>query len=239
MHSRTTWDIFFDHIYISNLSHRTDRWKSLTQRLPMCCKEKQLYTRVEATNGNQHPWLRQWHTLLKYRKTRLPTPGSYGYLWTMTRILQHAIQQKWNNILIFDDDVWFHREWEKKWEEACPNFPLNWQLLYLGASHHRDWHKIKIQEGGYHPLGYVDGSFAIGLSSSIFPFLLREIQKWKEPFDSGPLKQVQRQFPSQCWVVYPNICIADLRESDIRSERGKAYALKRAQLCRWNLTDFS
>jgi glycosyltransferase involved in cell wall biosynthesis len=87
----------------------------------------------------------------------------------------------------------------------------------------------------YHPNGTTDGAFAVGIDSSIYDQLLIEINKMVMPFDSGPLKTIQRMFTNQCYVMQPYLIIADLKESDCRGARNQEDASHRIG---WKLSDF-
>jgi hypothetical protein len=39
------------------------------------------------------------------------------------------------------------------------------------------------------------------------------------PFDSGALRKAAKTFPEECFVLKPNLVIADVTDSDIRTSR--------------------
>ena len=113
-----------------------------------------------------------------------------------------------------------------------------WYLLYLGCSQLKSWDKISITNNIYKPLGTCDGSFAIALNSMIFYELLISIEHSLQPFDTGPLRNLQNKYPDKCFCLYPNLIIADVRNSDIRSDSGITYMNKFSKKCKWNLSDY-
>ena len=58
------------------------------------------------------------------------------------------------------------------------------------------------------------------------------IMKLNSSWDMGPLKVVNQMFPGQCYIIYPNIIIADTRDSDIREPKSLE---KKKNDCGWNL----
>lgn len=55
------------------------------------------------------------------------------------------------------------------------------------------------------------------------------------PFDSGPLRRIYKKYKDQCFVIYPNLVISDVRSSTIRGPRDQE---QMAQKFRWNLQDY-
>ena len=84
-------------------------------------------------------------------------------------------------------------------------------------------------------MGKADGAFAVAIHHSIYQELIQEITKFNMPFDSGPLKYIQRKYPYQCYVFYPNLIIADITESDCRPGRNQITA---GNLLKWNIADY-
>ena len=56
-----------------------------------------------------------------------------------------------------------------------------------------------------------------------------------EPFDCHTMWKLQEEYPNECYVIKPNVVIADVRDSDIRIGREMKPT---AKVFEWNLNDF-
>jgi len=179
---------------------------------------------------------------IQYNKKMIQSPGAWGYLKTYLKILTLAKEQGYKRILCFDDDVIFHKNFNKEFKKFI-NSIGNWKLLYLGATQHvwnlplshrySDPEKSKYDpsEPYYHPL-ITDGSFAIGIDSSIYKVLIDQITLFNCPFDSGPLRHINSLYQEQCYVAQPNLIIADVTESDISDNRDQ---FELAEKVKWDM----
>lgn len=212
---------------------------------------------TEAVDGSSEPNLNEYdkyvnspvgakgaHPLeLKYNKKLIQSPGAWGYLKTYHKILEQAKISGYRRILCFDDDVLFHKNFHAEFDRFIREVGENWKLLYLGATQHtwnlpktnryRDSSKTEydVQEPFYYPL-ITDGSFAIGIDSSIYDLLIEEIERFNAPFDSGPLRRVCELYQEQCFVAQPNLVIADVSDSNIGIGRNQ-YEL--AEKVKWDM----
>lgn len=106
------WTNFFDKIYLVNLEKRTDR---LLESASIFEKYKipfHIFTAIEDSNGAK------------------------GLRDTMTMIFDDAIENKYENILVFEDDVKMVEEvvrFNQVMESAISQLPPNYLLFYLGG----------------------------------------------------------------------------------------------------------
>lgn len=226
---------YFDKIYVLNLNHRVDRMNKMISRLQK--NNIYNYIRFPAINGYQEPFYSQWSSIRRRSFGSLETPGSYGVLLSAYFILTHAFQNNYQSILILEDDVIFHNNFENLFSLRINTVPFNWKLLYLGSSMHQ-W---RIKERCRHypnflvPNGSIPGAFALGIKKDCFNILIKSIMNLNSPWDMDPLKRVNQVFSGQCYVIYPNLIIADTRDSDIR--KGKSLDIKKKD-CGWKLDDY-
>ncbi|HPI87163.1 MAG TPA: glycosyltransferase [Bacteroidales bacterium] len=244
----------FDRIYVINLGRRLDRRVEMIMKLRKYCIKAEIF---EAGNGyskeNSEAFAAYYdlplaaegcHPLEKeLKKKMIASPGSWGYLLTWKYLLNDAKSKGFARILVFDDDVLFHKDFEKKTGESLKSIPGNWKLLYLGATQH-DWSvpynvnypdKVGEKDFGVHPFYYpvkTDGSFAVGVDCSVFDEILSEIEPMNCALDSGPLRAIQQRYPGQCFVVKPNLVVADVGQSDIGVERDQG---QMARKLRWQM----
>jgi len=245
---------FFDHVYVINLDRRNDRRESMIKKL------ESLHIRAEffpAVDGAKKENLKEFekyfnepidpgtaHEMeVKLKRKVIVSPGAWGILKTYRKLLSEARERGYGSILCLEDDVVFAKDFEKMFGQALKIMPENWKVLYLGASQHT-WEEgadIITPEGVFSensPVCYylplnTDGAFAVGLRADIIPFLLDESSAMNCPLDSGALRSAARRFKSECFVLLPNLVIADVSQSDIRTGRKQADF---ARIARWDLS---
>jgi len=181
--------------------------------------------------------------LLTHRPSYIPehiNQGAYGYILTWEKIIREAIKKKEKRIMILDDDVMCIKDVDKKfknWYETLFGKSKNrnrvpWKIILLGASQHSFRaviNNIDLSLKYYHPT-HTDGSFAVILDHLIFPELLSLLKTHKKVVDSQCLRELYRKYSKSCYVVYPNLIIADVTSSDIREKRCQ---LEMARKFRW------
>lgn len=228
---RNPLNTLVDKIYVINLDERQDRLIKILQDFNKYNITN--FKRIGGVNGYKPEYINIWKQLFIKSNKKINSPGVLGYLLSMKKVLLDAISNKYNKILIFDDDIIFHKNIIDILRNTI--FP-NYYLLYLGCSQLKNWNKVTIKDGFYKPKSTNDGSFAIMIDNIIFNELINLINTSLLPFDTGPLRHIQNKYPDYCWVMYPNIIIADVRNSDIRNEGGKKYMFDFAKKTRWELT---
>lgn len=221
---------YFDKIYILNLEERKDRWESMKKKL----KKNNIYNfiRFSAIPGKKEPY----YSL--YRKLNFfDSPGAFGVLLSAYNIILHAIHHKYKRICILEDDILFHKHFNVLFEEKISKIPNNWKLLFLGSSIHawRYRHKCKINKDFIIPEGSIPGAFALGIDCTCYRYLIEEIRKCNSAWDLTPIKSINKRFYGHCYILNPNLIIADTRDSDIRE--GKSLELK-SKKCLWNLYEY-
>jgi glycosyltransferase involved in cell wall biosynthesis len=241
---------FFDHIYVINLERRPDR------RLEMIRKLSALAIRAEffrAEDGSTEENIQEYKAYLekpiepgkaheleiRLKRKVIYSHGSWAYLKTYSRLLRDAQKRGFERILCLDDDVIFARDFEERFSKVAKTLPETWKLLYLGASQHSWKEGEDLEFPGkethyYYPLR-TDGSFAIGIRREIFEHLQKEVSGMNCSFDSGALRSASLKYRGECFVLYPNLVIADVRESDIMVARNQE---SHSKTVKWELKDF-
>jgi len=214
----------FDRVYLINLDSRPDRMDRMRKILTDL---NIIYKRISGFDG-------------KKEFSRIPAqfrkkPGEYGYAQSMLMILKDARENSYEKILVFDDDVIFMKGFEDKITYVTTRIIHDWKLLYLGASQHH-WNDIKIDESKvYYTCNMTEGSFAIGIHNSIFDELIESINNLKLPYDSIALRRISNIYKEKCIVLYPNLVIANVEDSNIRARRNMdEYAF----MFRWNQEEY-
>lgn len=221
-----------DMIYIINLENRDDRWMHMQKTLKHMGITK--YTRFFAINGRRPDIYSYWYKqLITHKHYKIKSAGAYGYLLTYYYLLQDAMKKGYKSILVMDDDVLIHKNYNQIIEQIVEQIPDDFKLIYYGCCHqnHRTTSSIVdnniidmncnvynvhnfLRRFGH---GNIDGSHMLGISSSIYMELINTIPKTIYPVDSGILKDIYLKNQMCCYVIYPCIAIQNMEESDIQN----------------------
>ena len=225
--NETPLNHYFDKIYVLYLPRRQNKTLIELEKLGIwnyclyegfdgsssvsCQEEYKKYMQFEPSHEEQK--------VVGQNRRCIGSIGSWAILKSMHNMLVDAKMKGYSRILVLQDDTLFHKDFIKEFKQKISDIDdEQWKLLYLGASQH-GWNSVDTVHSYYHPNGTTDGAFAVGIHCSIFDDLLFEILKFNMPFDSGPLWKVQKKYHEDCYVMYKNIVIADLRSSDLRDSR--------------------
>lgn len=226
---------YFDQIYCINLDSKPARWKRVNTRF----QENELCVhRFSAADGYSENLLQEYAVIRerlnkeeKIQPFYLQNSRALGCLISNIQIIEDAKRKGHQRILLFDDDVVFHRNFKSLIEKII-SLP-QWKLLYLGCSQHR-WDGIEPRNTFSYEARHTHGTFAIGIDCSVFDDIL-ELYSKKEKNCDVYLMDIQSKFPHECLVFFPNLVIADVRASLIRGGR---HQNSHAEGVRWHLMDY-
>ena len=176
------------------------------------------------------------------------SPGELGCLLSHLMCCIDAKKNNYKNIIILEEDCIPIKNINKVFSD-CKNVILSKPYVYLGASqwnwsNHLEFHKK------YYNAWRTCGSFAIYLNKEMIPLLIEEYKKMNKSIDNvmfdyynTPPKyhnqnkeyyglNKQSSFYGKCIVMYPNLFIADVTTSNIRSTQNMK---ERAIKMKWNL----
>ena len=141
--AKSVFNRFFDKIFIINLKDATKRLKTVSKQyrkngikfdvyegIDGRCKE------VSECNKKQKSFEKtygvKYGKRIKNPKERLPASSltlAHKLIYT------EMLEQGWDRILISEDDVWFHKDSEKRFKKAIEELPddSDWDMLYLGC----------------------------------------------------------------------------------------------------------
>jgi len=170
-----------------------------------------------------------------YKNQKIVNKGQWGCLMSHINILKKSIYENYNNIIIFEDDVVFIRE-KSVLSNIINNIKIlmesKWKIIYLGATQY-DWENVDIKNY-YYKANKTTGSFAILLNKDIFSELLDKYEELNNPVDHC-LMYFQEKYKDECFVIYPNLVIANLEKSNIGENR------KNEEWCerfKWKINDY-
>ncbi len=195
-----------------------------------------LYIRYESQNA------RIAHIEQKSKAKAIASAGAWGYLRSYEQILEAALADQVETLMIFDDDVSLHKNFEEMFAAATKELPDDWLILQLGTLQYNweepwmNWVSPKL----YQTSGVAIGSHAVGIRFEIMPYLLDHVKRMDLPFDVGALSAAVRAFADRCYVIHPNLVIQSLGESEIStSEFQKSHTTEEiAELYRWRMEDY-
>jgi GR25 family glycosyltransferase involved in LPS biosynthesis len=211
--------------YVINLKKRPDRLKNMTRRLGLLDIP---FKRIEAYNGMENP------SQIIYNKRHM-LPGEMGYVVSMQKIFVDAYINNHEWILVMDDDCMFCNNFGEQVNQILGELENNKKDLlavYLGASQYH-W-RFKTGKDGYQ-CNDTTGSFCVLYNRKLFTPLLRSSRNYSKVFDTGILMPLLNKYRKRTFVCFPNLVIADVRDSDIRQPKN---FYTEARLLKWNLRNF-
>lgn len=130
---------FFDKIFCLNLQHRTDRWENCVKVF----NELGLQDRVERIEG--YNAIKEYTDNSVFAKYFEHGPNNIdvinlrrtGCAYSFIKLIIHAKEQKFKNILIFEDDVCLtapSRFIKEYLNEGVLQLPQDWEMFYLSAN---------------------------------------------------------------------------------------------------------
>lgn len=241
----TLFGDFFNCAYVLNLLRRNDRWKNTKRRFAEYGITN--VQRFVGIDGKHDPtfqihWKR--YSASNPRPPCIPSIGSLAILHSMRELIVHSRKNEYTSCIVYQDDILLCKDFRNR----CITFLQgvikaipDWKLIYLGCTQHK-WPdnlfqtKLTDEVGWYYPQGTADGAFAVAIHGDTYDNLLELIGTTRLPFDSGPLREIQRQWPTKCVCAWPYLVVADVRDSDCRESRSQT---KMAKKVRWNMKDFT
>ena len=232
----------YDEVLVLNLADDERKWAATCEQL---AGAGIAFRRFPGVFGGEDSHLRDWRYYqaeglfrdeeINLGRKLIQSPGAWGYLRSMEAMLEFARTHRIRNLLLLDDDIRLHidlADLYSGFREQIQELP---DVLFLGGTQ-RQWDDLEfVSERAYAPDRHLDGSFAVGLSSSTYENLLREISEYTGPFDSGPLRRVALSPETTALVSIPNLVIPDIEHSYIRMSRDIE---DHAAMARWDLASY-
>ena len=200
---------FFDKVYLINLKRRPDKLKTSTDLLNKLGIEFKLFEAIDFCDGipADYPVQPIHDSFLAKSK-----PGAFGCFMSHIEIIKDAKANKYNKILIFEDDVAAEENFVSLFSQKVKDLPDDWKLFYLGASGHTGVPKKRITDNISQTFeSFTTGSY--GVHSSIYDTILEEEKTPCKPIDLFYVRCIQNVNP--CYVVTPTIMWQAAGFSDI------------------------
>jgi len=196
---------YFDNIYIISLTTA----KNNRNRINKILSNYNIYYEIfDAVNGYE------LQNTSGFKKSILKSPGAYGYLLTMIKIFEDAKKNKYNKILICDDDIILKNNFVDEFDKNIKKIPYDWKVLFLGFSGPWVYHKT-FRETFDYKNNYItnlyscEGSFCSGYDRSLFDKIIELCNLLNLPFDTQ-LNLYLIDNPSIIkYAIFPHIVTAD------------------------------
>ncbi len=153
------------------------------------------YERITGVDGDK-----------KYKELKNRTklrPGELGCLMSHIEILEKAKSNNYQNILIFEDDVIFCKNFTERLVKLLKKVKQNegnFDILYLGCSQKHKWKNIVRKEDYY--LGKnMDGTFGMVVNRGVFNKTLKNAYKLNLPIDRVYSREIQKL--NKCFCANP------------------------------------
>lgn len=240
---RTPFSTMLPHTYIINLERRPDRAHTMTS---LCAKNGISATFFPAVDGESSAVQKAYERYLGFwahAKNLYISRGAMGLLCTYIKLLHMCLKERRDWVCIFEDDCRFHKQFESRIQDV-PRLCKQFDVVYLGANQQK-WEGLRLCENGciYEVTGerqyWTYGMFGVVLSRRAMKKMyayLTKVPFWQHefPIDCIMNQLIHRGVLSAC-VMYPNIVIADLTESDMQKSRDMNVWSKKL---RWTLNDY-
>ena len=199
--------------------------------------------RFPAIDGKKPDVAQQWREYRrKFKRTRIDNACAYATMLSHRAVWSDAIEKGYERIMVLEDDVFFHKNFQREFTKKIAEMPAEWKLLYLGASQYF-WTEgkglVKSFNANVDPWYVVRqtcGTYAYGAHRSTLQDLIAFSNCALDNVDNSCLSAVCTKYAGQCFVFYPNLIIADVRDSDIRPGRNQEWYAKQR---RWKMENYN
>ena len=210
-----------DKIYIINMDKDKSRMNVLDKKMKKLGLE---YQRIPGVDGKKiYP---------KYKNKTTLRPGQLGCLLSHLHILEDAIKNKYDNILVLEDDILFHNnfhhEFKKKYNKLVKN-EKKYDIIYLGCSQSLGgpghWNKTRMKDEYYENMKS-DGTFAMLINKNIFNDIINYAKNLKFPIDTSIDKNILCKDKYRTFTLFPHIITSNvglLSNTEYNSKNLKNY----------------
>lgn len=216
-----------DKIYVINLEHRKDRKKQIMEELSKMKVDDlgkvEIFRGIVPNEEILNKWnpnfikpLPDWakNQNLNEKKYRI---GALGCLLSHFTIIQKAIANDYDNILIFEDDALFKEkdkslpEILKKYDTFFDKIVKEYGIFYLGGNN-SEFGMRKIIDNIYLTYGtYTTSSYII--SKDCMKFVIDNLTGYPKEIDKFYQEIVQKK--KYCFTLHPPLIIQRMSHSDI------------------------
>ena len=186
-----------------NLDRRPERW----QRMQLKFEQHGIHSvrRFAALDGDALNIPAHW----------AHTPGAYGCLRSHVQVVCEARQLGLPHVLIFEDDVVFDPQLQKKFSSYIEQLPSRWDMLFFGALHKGD--PVHVSEN-IARLTRSNSTYAYALRDTVFDAFIELNRKAEDVLDNNSFI-LQQQFNCYCFMPHLAWVETDYSDAQKRFER--------------------
>ncbi len=163
---------FFDKIFVVNLDRRVDRMESIQKQaneLSITINRFPAFDGSILTTKPGKPPYKGWSTI---------SMGNYGNVLSQRAIIQKALSNDWESVLILEDDASF--DTKDKIDEYLEAVPKNWDMIYFGGNHQSPLQRMDMLVG---KCTYTLTAHAVGIRNTMYEHILHATRNLNVPID--------------------------------------------------------
>lgn len=210
---------FFAHKVCVNLDRRPERWARMRERF---AKHKITdVLRFSAIEGDRLTIPSSWQGSV----------GAYGCLKSNVSIIHMAREERWPNVLIFEDDVLFDDDLDRKFPEFIAQLPPDWDMVLFGGLHRIE--PVRVRENLL-KLSFTSSTYAYAVRDTVYSDFLEIQSAGQRPVDVNN-RLLQERF--NCYCFAPNLAWVESGHSDTLGRPLNPWWLKESLLLVGNEMD--
>jgi GR25 family glycosyltransferase involved in LPS biosynthesis len=185
-----------------NLDRRPERW----QKMLLKFEQHGIHSvrRFPALDGENLNIPAHW----------IHTPGAYGCLRSHVQVVCEARQLGIPSVLVFEDDVVFDPQLQKKFRSYIEQLPPRWDMLFFGALHKDE--PIRVSEN-IARLTKSNSTYAYALRDTVFDAFIELNQRAADVLDNNSFI-LQQQFECYCFMPHLAWVETDYSDAQLRLE---------------------
>jgi glycosyl transferase, family 25 len=159
------------------------------------------------------------------------TAGAYGCLLSNLAVVKQARDERWPDVLLFEDDVVFDDDFDSKLPQFMAQLPSDWDMLFFGGMHREA--PLPVCENIL-KLTQSTSTYAYAVRSSVYPAFLATHAESREPIDVRN-RQLQERF--NCYCFFPHLAWVDGGQSDTQGRPVNPWWLRESLILGGDLID--
>jgi GR25 family glycosyltransferase involved in LPS biosynthesis len=154
------------------------------------------------------------NTFVKWRDGEKFKPGEIGCLMSHIKAIKLAKENKWENVIILEDDVILSDEFKKGIKFLCRIIPPDWEHIFLGG--HIYLSAPPIFQPSIVPVNFkVSGAYSYILRDKIYDKILGELSLMERPVDDVVEMFTWATNRIRSYIFFPFLAYPDISHSYI------------------------
>jgi glycosyl transferase, family 25 len=210
---------WFTHKVCMNLDRRPERWARMQDRFAKHGMSD--VVRFSAIDGGHVDVPPPWRG----------TAGAYGCLLSNLAVVKQACDERWPDVLLFEDDVIFDDDFDSKLSQFMAQLPSDWDMLFFGGMHREA--PLPVRENVL-KLTHSTSTYAYAVRSTVYPAFLETHAESREPIDVRN-RLLQERF--NCYCFFPHLAWVDGGQSDTQGRPVNPWWLRESLILGGDLID--